>query len=89
MNTLFYLSPEQIMRIKPYFPLSTVFPELMTGVSLVGSSPSSNTAYNGKMLRVNMDHTKLSTIALSAGVAWEFLTKSLRNSLSKTALQHV
>ncbi|MGE9986724.1 hypothetical protein, partial [Desulfovibrio sp. SGI.169] len=45
-------------------------------------------ARNGKMPRVSMGHTKLSTIALSAGADWASLIRFLRNLLRKMALQH-
>lgn len=70
------------------FLVPMAFRESMTGVSSAALSMSSSTACNGKMLRASMDHTKLSTIVLSAGADWGSLTGFLRSLLSKTAPQH-
>ena len=85
MKELFYLSHEQIARIKRCFPRSHGIPRV-DGRRVVGGiiyvikyglqwkdAPSEYGPY------------KLSTIGLSAGADWGFLTGFLRSLLSKTA----
>ena len=88
MKELFYLSHEQIARIKRYFPRSHGVQRVEDRRIVIGLSMSSSTACNGKMPRASMGHTKLSTIVLSAGADWGSLTEFLRSLLSKTAPQH-
>ncbi len=70
MNDLFYLSPYQLARIKPYFPLSHGVPRVDDLRVIRVLSTCSNAAYNGAMPPVNMVHTKHCIIGLYVGVKW-------------------
>lgn len=68
---LYYLSPAQLERIQPYFPLSHGVARVDDRKVLSGIIYVIKTASNGKMLPVNTVPTKLSTIDSSGGAAWE------------------
>lgn len=74
MSTLFYLSTEQIARIKPYFPLSHGVPRVDDECIVSGIV---HVIKNGlrKMPHVSMGHTKLSATVLSDGADWVFQQK--------------
>lgn len=75
MRTLFYLSESQLERIKPFFPVLTVLPVWMIGVSSAASSTSSSTDFSGRMHLMSTAPTKHCTIALSGGAGSVFSIK--------------
>ena len=88
MKELFYLSHEQIARIKRYFPRSHGIPRVDDRRVVSGIIYVIKHGLQWKDARASMDHTKLSTIVLSAGADWVSLTGFLRSLLNKTAPQH-
>jgi transposase len=88
MSTLFYLSPGQITRIKPYFPLSHGVPRVDDRRIVSGIIYVIKHGLQWKDAPREYGRTKHSITVLSVGAAWEFSTKSLRNLLNKTARQH-
>ncbi len=86
MRELFYLSTEQLERIKPFFPRSHGIPRL-DDIKVV-SFMSSGMACNGKMHPPNTDRIKHLAIALYDGAGWDFSTTFLTNwqKMQKTAI---
>ena len=88
MKKLFYLSHEQIARIKCYFPRSHGIPRVDDRRVVSGIIYVIKHGLQWKDAPREYGHTKLSTIVLSAGADWVSLTGFLRSLLSKTAPQH-
>ena len=77
MRTLFYLSENQLERIKPFFPRShgaLRVDDRRVGVS-AASSTSSNTDFSGRMFLMSTARTDPCTTVLSGGVSAEFSKK--------------
>ena len=72
MSQLFYLSTEQLERIKPFFPRSHGISRVDDLRVLSGIIYVISMACSGRMLLVSMALIKLCITVLCAGVAWAY-----------------
>ncbi|WP_104936258.1 IS5 family transposase [Desulfobulbus oralis] len=79
MSQLFYLSAEQLERIKPFFPRSHGIPRVDNRKVINGIIYVIKHGLSGKMRRASMARTRRSTIVFCAGAGWASSTIFLPN----------
>lgn len=70
MSDLYWLTDEQMARLRPYFPKSRGKPRVDDKRVLSASGSSIATGYDGGMHRRSMARTRHCTTVGSAGVRW-------------------
>jgi hypothetical protein len=87
MSDLYWLTNEQMSRVRPYFPNSHGNPRVDDRRVLSGIVSSIATGCDGAMRRNTMARTRRCTIAGSAGVRWAFSSASWKDWLRRMPIR--